>query len=245
MRLDDRMKLYENVFKQKLIRRTPIIIRIDGKAFHTFTGGMEEPWDERLFKCFVETAKGLCDNIQGARFAYLQSDEISILLTDYEKYNTEAWFDYKLQKLVSVSASMATALFNEEKNKRFSFSDEMGHAYFDSRAFNLAKEEVCNYFIWRQKDAERNSIQSLGRVYFSYGEMFGLSNNEVQNKLFTEEDVNWDDCEVWQKRGACVVKEYYEKGGVKRSRWVLDGRVPKFSSDRDYINRHVYINREE
>lgn len=243
--LGDRMKEYENVSKDFLTRRMPIIMRIDGKTFHTYTKNMKRPWDKKLYIAFGETAKELCSRIQGAKLAYFQSDEISILITDYDTIKTEAWFNNNVQKMVSVGASIATMQFNYEMN----FPGTSPYpALFDCRVFNIPKEDVCNYFIWRQQDAERNSVQMLGRSYFSNKEMESLSNNQVQDKLMLEKNINWNNCEVWQKRGACVVNEEYQIDDLMnsnqstwRSHWVIDDNIPIFLKDREYINQYVYL----
>lgn len=104
-----RMKtFYEQIPKTKLMRRCPVLIRIDGKAFHTFTRGFKRPFDEILIKSMQETTKYLCENIQGCVLGYTQSDEITLVLVDYKKLNSSAWFDYEVQKMCSIAASMAT-----------------------------------------------------------------------------------------------------------------------------------------
>ena len=235
--LGDRMKGYENVWKDKLIERMPVIIRIDGKAFHTYTRGFDEPFDNELHNAMIETSKYLCENIQGCRLAYTQSDEISLLLTDYERYNTEAWFNKDVQKMVSVSASYATVKFNEIMRDY----DINELAQFDSRVFNLSKDEVCNYFIWRQQDAVRNSVRMLGRSYFSHSDLENKSNSEVQDMLMDKYNVNWNDLDIWKKRGSCVVKKDLEV--IKE--WRKDEEIPIFSKNRDYINSRVYIAKDK
>ena len=112
--LGKRMKeFYEQIPKTKLMRRTPVIIRIDGKAFHTFTKGFKRPFDEILIKTMQETTKYLCENIQGCVLGYTQSDEITLVLVDYQRFETSAWFDYEVQKMCSIAASMATMAFNK------------------------------------------------------------------------------------------------------------------------------------
>lgn len=110
--LGDRMKGYENIARNYLTRRIPTIIRVDGKAFHTFTRGMEKPFDRILMTTMQNTMKYLCENIQGCVFGYTQSDEITLVLTDYATITTDAWFGYNIQKMCSVSASMATLAFS-------------------------------------------------------------------------------------------------------------------------------------
>ena len=125
--LGTRMKdFYEGIPKTKLMRRTPVIIRIDGKAFHTFTRGFKRPFDEILIKTMQETTKYLCENIQGCVLGYTQSDEISLVLVDYQRFETSAWFDYEIQKMCSIAASMTTMAFNrifEKKVKEFTYNN--------------------------------------------------------------------------------------------------------------------------
>ena len=232
-----RMKeFYENVPKTNLMRRTPVVIRIDGKAFHTFTKGFKRPFDEVLIKTMQETTKYLCENIQGCVLGYTQSDEISLVLIDYQKFETSAWFDYEIQKMCSIAASMATMAFNKffRKNveswwtasfvgitKECQDRESLYHIYqialdkgamFDARVFNIPKEEVTNYIYWRQLDASRNSIQMVGQANFNHKELHYKTCNNIQDMLMEQKDINWNDFPIYQKRGTCVIKEkYYPK----------------------------------
>jgi len=171
--LGDRIREnYEDRSKTYLTRRTPVIVRLDGRAFHTFTRQFHSPFSEILSDAMIETARALCEEIAGARLAYVQSDEISLLLHDYNKFDTAAWYDYAVQKVVSVTASIATAHFN-----RIIETSQL--AMFDSRAFNIPEEEVNNYFIWRQKDWERNSVAMLAQAHFSPKELHGKNRQEM------------------------------------------------------------------
>jgi tRNA(His) 5'-end guanylyltransferase len=254
--LGDRMKGYEKISQIYLTRRTPVIIRVDGKAFHSFTRGMNKPFDEILIKSMWETAKYLCANLQGCKLAYVQSDEISILLTDYATLNTDALFDNNVQKIVSVSASMTTLAFNEVfRSLPFVWTDDYtepaymkllnlyksryGKALFDSRVFVLPKEEVCNYFVWRQQDCTRNSIQMVAQANFSHRQLQGKDCNELQEILFQEKGINFNDLSVPKKRGVTVYKESYMKGEVQRSRWNIDEDIPIFTKDREYIEKLI------
>lgn len=247
--LGDRMKEnYENRAKTYLTRRTPVIIRIDGKAFHTFTKGFDKPFDELMTKTMQDTMLYLCKNIQGCVFGYTQSDEISLLLIDFQNLNSDAWFDYNVQKVCSVSASIATFAFNysfiknvhdKAWNGEFE-SEEVMHNYitqskkgalFDSRCFNIPSEEVNNYFIWRQQDATRNSIFSLGRAYFSHKDLQGLDSNKIQNILFTEMNVNWNNLPTKHKRGSSCNKI--------KGEWIVENETPIFT-DSDYIENCIY-----
>lgn len=234
--LGKRMKeYYESIPKTKLMRRTPVTIRIDGKAFHTFTRGFEKPFDRVLTKSMQETMKYLCENIQGCVLGYTQSDEITLILVDYKNLNSSAWFDYKVQKMCSIAASMATMAFNKafERNIDVFFCNEvvdnranilsetkykLHHTYikakekgamFDARVFNIPKEEVTNLIYWRQLDATRNSIQMVGQANFSHKELQNKSCNMIQDMLLTKKDINWNDYPTHQKRGSCCVKEEY------------------------------------
>lgn len=226
--LGDRMKGYEDAFRIYLPKRLPLIIRVDGKAFHTLTRGLRKPFDPEFISAMLTTAHGLCDGIQNVKLAYWQSDEISLLITDYDKLTTQAPYDKNLQKLTSISASIATSNFTHAFGR---------DANFDSRAFILPKEEVCNYFLWRQQDATRNSINSVGQAHFSPKQLHGLNTDMVQELLFKEKGLNWNDLAPLEKRGACVVKN-------EAGEWDVDANIPIFSQDRNYINKFVYIGEE-
>lgn len=250
--LGDRMKGYENIERRYMTRRTPTLIRLDGKAFHTFTKGFQRPFDMVLMKSMWETAQYLCKNVMGCKIAYTQSDEITLLLTDYNALTTQAWFDKNIQKMVSVSASMATMAFNNAFNDIYNSIDlddvadyvdiykrRMNTAMFDSRVYNIPKEEVCNAFIWRQQDATRNSIQMVGQANFSHKQLNNKTCNQIQEMLFQEKEINFNDLPTYQKRGVCIVKEQYDKDGTMRSRWVVDEDIPIFTQDRDYIEKYL------
>ena len=198
----DRMKNnYENRTRVLLPRRTNTIIRLDGKVFHTYTKNAQRPFDTGLMLAMQDTTKFLCKNIQGVRFAYTQSDEISLWLTDWADTKTDAWFDGNIQKITSVSASYATAYFNSIY-KNYVGSKEL--AYFDSRVFTIPEiDEVFNYFIWRQQDATRNSIQMVGQSLYSQKELHGKSINQVQELIF-QKGQNWNDRCAYEKRGSVV-----------------------------------------
>jgi tRNA(His) guanylyltransferase len=220
-KLGDRIKsFYEERSKTFLPRRTFSIIRIDGKAFHTYTRGLEKPYDKQLMSDMDETAKFLCENIQGAKMAYVQSDEISILITDFDKLTTDAWFDNNVQKMVSISASLATAKFNELRPGKL--------AFFDSRVFTIPYVgEVMNYFIWRQQDAVRNSISMLAQNYFSHKKLHGKKTSDMLDML-KEIDKPWDDEDFGFKYGRTILKKEMEINGALRNKWVCD-EVEKFN----------------
>lgn len=230
--LGDRMKEYERVSQFHLIRRMPIIIRLDGVAFHTFTKGIKKPYDPDMMDTMHLTMLALCKEIHGCKIGYTQSDEISLLLTDYASLNTEPWFGNDLQKIVSVSAAKCTKWFNYYLKQTFSTPSKkmvMG-AEFDSRAWSLSKEEVNNYFLWRQQDATRNAIQSAGHANFSNKELHKLNCGQVQEKLFQERGINFNNYPSSFKRGACTIKN--EEG-----KWQINHVIPLFNKEPDYINR--------
>ena len=207
---------YENRSKTFLTRRTPVICRLDGKAFHTWTRGLKKPFDEGLIDDMEATTKFLCENIQGVKLGYCQSDEISLLLTDYETLDTQAWFDYNVQKMTSISASMAAAKFNQLRVFRMlvdtgsSYSSdtrvENFHlAFFDSRVFNIPKEEVSNYFLARQKDAVKNSIAMLAQSLYSPKELHKKNQSDMQ-ELCWQKGHNWNDLDYRKKRGCTIIK---------------------------------------
>ena len=207
---------YENRSKTFLTRRTPVICRLDGKAFHTWTRGLKKPFDEGLIEDMEATTKFLCENIQGVKLGYCQSDEISLLLTDYETLDTQAWFDYNVQKMTSISASMAAAKFNQLRVFRMlvdtgsSYSSDtrvenFNLAFFDSRVFNIPKEEVSNYFLARQKDAVKNSISMLAQSLYSPKELHKKNQSDMQ-ELCWQKGHNWNDLDYRKKRGCTIIK---------------------------------------
>lgn len=267
--LGKRMKeFYETVPKTRLMRRCPVVVRLDMRAGHTFCRGFERPFDEVFIKSMQETAKYMCENVQGCVLSYQQSDEISLILVDYKKLNSSAFFDYEVQKVCSTTASMATMAFNktfgsiyskmyidtdstvEKQNLYNKYVTKCFEAIFDSRCFNIPKEEVTNYVYWRQLDASRNSVQMVGQANFSHKELQNKSCNDIQDMLMTQKGINWNDLPTDQKRGSCCIKEsyYLDKDGneiakeiidaVKRTRWIIDKNIPIFKNeDRNYIEK--------
>ena len=260
--LGTRMKeFYEQIPKTKLMRRTPVAIRIDGKAFHTFTRGFQKPFDKVLIKSMQETMQYLCKNIQGCVFGYTQSDEITLILVDYKKLNSSAWFDYEVQKMCSIAASMATMAFNKyftknvedfiqdcatdyetqglcgegtvefELCKTYQKALDKG-AMFDARCFNIPKEEVTNLIYWRQLDATRNSIQMVGQANFSHQELQNKTCNMIQEMLHEQKDINWNNYPTVCKRGtSCFYTEVEYEDGVRRAEWFIDEDMPILKGD--------------
>lgn len=209
-----------------------------------------------------ETAKYLCENLQSVCISYQQSDEITLVMIDYEKLNTSPYFDYEVQKLCSIIASMATMAFNkafaknveELRKKEVSYytrvlkeAVEKG-AMFDCRCFNIPKEEVTNCIYWRQLDATRNSIQMVGQANFSHTELQNKSCNDIQDMLMLQKGINWNDFPTHLKRGSCCIKEEYKDSSVlpdmqvTRTRWIVDQEIPIFKNEgREYIEKLINV----
>lgn len=274
--LGDRMKKYEYITRTHLVPRTPAIIRLDGRAFHTFTKGLLKPFDNIFVTAMQRTMEFLCANIQGCVLGYTQSDEITLVLVDYQKLDSSAWFDGNIQKITSISASMATLAFNrifaeelrsahisldtfesykrdgetlmEASNRYYTklYKAMKLGAMFDSRVFNIPKEEVANCLLWRQNDATRNSIEAVGQVYFSSAQVHMKTCNMIQDMLMTEKGINWNDFPTTLKRGSCCIRvqKTITVGDTEivRNCWEIDNEIPIFKGDgRDYINRLVYV----
>ena len=214
--------------------------------------------------------KYLCENIQGCVLGYTQSDEITLVLVDYKKITSQAWFDYEVQKMCSIAASMTTMAFNKF------FRDNVGDflyenydeqyladyietlqnavdkgAMFDCRCFNIPKEEVTNCIYWRQLDASRNSIQMVGQANFSHKELQNKSCNDIQDMLMVQKGINWNDLPIYQKRGSCCVRNHMisEPYGNRmldknagENEWVIDKNIPIFKGEgRRYIDDLVFV----
>lgn len=287
--LDIRMKSYEKVTDQKLIRRMPVLIRIDGRAFHTFTKGFNKPFDDILINAMKETTKYLCENVQNCVLGYIQSDEISLLLVDYKELDTQPWFDNRIQKIVSNTAALATDKFKEafinniEKfgcenipdwdmggtNEWLTDQQEQDLNYiqtlcnaienkykgFDARCWNIPKDEVTNYFYWRQLDASRNSIQMVGQANFSHKELQNKSCNQIQDMLMERKGINWNDLPIYQKRGSCCVRNnivistdgtteivQLRDSSESENVWIIDKEIPIFKGEgREYIDKLINV----
>jgi tRNA(His) guanylyltransferase len=225
---------YEDRTRYFLPRRSYTVLRVDGKAFHSYTRRRSKPFDMSLEESMDLAAITLCSEAQGVRFAYGQSDEYSFLLADFDTIHTQAWFDGNLQKICSVSASVFTASFNEMDRSHSSLA-QGGAAFFDCRVFNIPDPvEVENYFVWRQQDATRNSILSLGQAHHSPKQMHGKNTTEIQDMLHGK-GVNWNDLPTRHKRGRCIVKVTEDRGQGDRSRWAADLEIPIFTQERDYL----------
>ncbi|MFI6937687.1 tRNA(His) guanylyltransferase Thg1 family protein [Streptomyces sp. NPDC050418] len=235
--LGDRMKRYEAAARHVLPRRTYTVLRVDGRAFHSYLRGAEKPFDEGFMADMSAVAEALCQEISGSVFAYTQSDEISVLITDFATHQTEPWFGGVVAKQLSISAAVATAVLNERRPGK--------RALFDARVFTIGDPvEVANYFLWRQRDAVRNSISMAAQAHFSHSRLHGVSVEGMQELLWSEAGVNWNDYPVGCKRGRVTRREsgereltYVDKrsGATRTTRavrsWWTTTPAPHFTTD--------------
>lgn len=217
MDLGDRMKAYEETFRNVLPVRMPAVIRLDGKAFHTLTRGCERPFDKGLRDALVLATEAILEEIPG-RMAYHQSDEVSILLIDYNKFDSEQWFKGAVQKIVSVAASMMGVEFSSRWTKK---------GYFDARVFVVPERDIENYFIWRQKDAMRNAISMAAQSAFSPKQLHGMHSDEMIMML-AQKGILFDDYPDWFKYGTVVRRREMEA-------------APVFSKNREYLKQFLTI----
>lgn len=250
--LEDRMKIYEDINRFHLIPRSYAFVRIDGKSFHSYCKNLNRPFDKGFMDDMDATAVYLCENVQNAKLGFVQSDEISLLLCDFDTLTTAQFFDGNIQKISSVVASMATAKFNELRADRqvkyaiendidMSVSDRWPLAMFDGRCWNVPNNvEAMNVFRWRQQDCIRNSVSMVSQSNFSHKELHGKSQVDMHEMLH-QKGVNWaTDFTDGEKNGRIIVKELYrfpslgklkkvldaeleEKELVERTRWVAQG----------------------
>ena len=228
MSLEERMKVYyEHPYLFKLPMRMPVIMRLDGNCFHSFTKDMQRPFDEGFREKMGTLGCHLCQRISGAVFAYIQSDEISILIHNYKRLTSQAWFANEVQKMVSISAGIASSYISLQYNKE---------AVFDSRVFVIPEAEVCNYFVWRQQDATRNSIQMCAQSMFSHKQLQDKSCDMLQDMMFKEKDFNWNNLTPDKKRGYSIIKN--------EEKWKVDLNIPIFTQDRNYIESLLKVEEE-
>lgn len=265
--LSDRMKEYEQNTQYSLIKKLPVIIRIDGRAFSKFTKGLDKPFDKDLSDIFKYVCFKLKEQIDNVKFIYSQSDEISILLTDWDTTKEkdggriDTWYNYRLQKMISVASSVTTCIFNQKVDEVASMywrlysqrdidSEEQDlylnkykvwkakryGAIFDARVFNLPLDEVTNYFIYRQNDAIRNAKMSFARKYFSNSQLQGVSCIDALEKVKKEYNVDFYDMPLIQQRGFTIDRKETEDGDFKPN---VDENIPVFKDNRDYIEKYL------
>jgi len=199
--LGGRIKRYEKVYDQALTPRSCLFIRVDGKAFHSYTKGAGKPFDWDIVQAMAVAAEETAAHMQGFKAAYIQSDECTFMLTDFDGLETQGWFDYRLNKIVSVTASMYTAYFNRAiSGTQFAIKNNPQPAIFDARAFIVPREEAPNVFIWRQRDWERNSVQMVARSLYSHKECEEKKIPELHDMIFAKGQ-NWAKLDAMLKNG--------------------------------------------
>lgn len=246
----DRMKRYSSSSKQNLMRGVPVILHINGKSFHSYAKNFQKPFDEVLLESMRKSILYLCKHIQGCVFGYTQSDKISLLLIDYQTHHSDAWYDYDVQKICSDAAAMSTMIFNKIFREQVAllskedaheterlYSQKIGLAKFMVHAYNVPKNDVCNYFIWKQNDCRNNSVMQVGKWYLDANELNGCSIERIQEKLLDKHQIDWNDYPIHLQRGSCCIKT---RNVNEHGKWIIDMNPPIFAQDRDYIERFVY-----
>jgi tRNA(His) 5'-end guanylyltransferase len=230
------MKGYEALVRQMLEPHTHTILRVDGRAFHSYLRGAEKPYDFGFIAQMQGVAAHLCKEVSGTVMAYGQSDEISLLLSDIES-QSQPWFGGVVQKMASVAAGIATASLIAKRGPK-------GLPHFDARVFTIPSEEVGNYFVWRQRDAIRNSVSMLAQYKFSHKQLHGVNSEQMKQKLLEEYGISWEGVPPAAKYG-WVVKKHLRESPVtytdKRTQEVVSGTAvrtfwepefaPKFSAE--------------
>lgn len=197
--IGDRIKRYEAASNIRLTPRSCLFIRVDGKSFHTYCKNKNKPFDNELIKAMQVAAQKTAKQMQGFKLAYVQSDECTFMLTDFDTLDTQGWFNYELNKVVSLSASYFTFFFNQ-----YMGVDEV--AVFDSRAFIVPSEDWPNVFIWRQRDWERNSLQMLARNNYTHSELNGKNSAQIHEMLYRK-GLNWADLKPVYKNGTFIFQD--------------------------------------
>jgi len=241
--LGNRMKTYEEVYKQRTVPKEAIVLRIDGNSFHTFTKGMKKPFDDLLIETMQQTLLALCKDIPNSVFGYTQSDEITIVTIPTDIIRSEDYYSGKVQKILSVTASKTTKFFNrffyenvqKLKDGKFNkpevvdasiYEKRLFEAAFDCRVMNIPEFDIYNNLIWRQQDAIRNSIQMLGQANFSHAQLQKKNTGEIQDMLI-EKGINWNNLETYKKQGSCC---YKIDRNETHKQWFLDNDMYSLTS---------------
>lgn len=241
--LNDRMKEYESNAKIKLIKKMPVIIRVDGRAFHTFTKGFVKPFDTLFLEAMRKTALDLFKSVPNCRFAYTESDEITLILDDSNTILDTAFYDNDLEKLVSVTASMTTMFFNNnfasviERGEKSAidttiYKKKLYKATFDSRAFNVPYHEVDNVILDRQLDSKRNSLNAYAQSLYPQKVLNGKKHDDLIDLLHAK-GMKYHDIDVSLRHGVAVYKDETDKV-------VVDYDVPSLLIDKTFVSRRVF-----
>lgn len=181
--IGDRMKSYERAYDPHFTPNSPVVIRVDGRSFHTFLRGAARPFDMRFIDAMSDAAGTVAVDMAGFKLAYVQSDECTFVITDYDRHETQGWFDYSLNKIVSITASAFTLEFNHYY--------DTSSGLFDARAFVVPEPDVPNVFVWRQRDWTRNSVQMYARSHFSHKQLHGKKMDDL-HAMLAEKGMSWE-----------------------------------------------------
>jgi len=242
--LGDRMKDYED--KAISLDRSEdkfVMIRLDGNHFHTWVkqAGLKKPFDDRMIWAMQEAAKALCETIPTCVLGYVQSDEISLVLKKGENPNSEPWFSNRIQKLCSVSASIATATFNQYIQTFFSDEEKKPPlAYFDARViFMPTLDECINCLIWRQNDCIKNSVSCLAQSLFPQKVLLKKNTDEQKRMMLEEKGVDWNALSTVKKLGTLVHKAksmgIYDGKAFWRAKFFADLETPRFTESKQFL----------
>lgn len=258
--LRDRMKSYENNYNIRLKNNSIIILRLDGRCFRKFTRDLDKPYDIDFSNLMAETCFNLKDLIPNIKFIYSVSDEINILIVnDSNEKGKEItrWYNNRIQKIISSTASLATLSFNKnienifrlyldkcskyeginqkifkENYKKYQiWVNKLYSATFDCRAFKIPRTEVCNYFIFRLFDGKSNSIQSLAQQYYKQKDLDNKNLKEQLEMIKDKTNIDWNTLTDRRKYGFAIYKNNEE--------WILDNNIPDLTKNRDYIDKYI------
>lgn len=196
--IGSRIKRYEESSNHSLLPKCPVFIRVDGKAFHSFTKKMKKPFDKKLRNAMIVAAQKTIEEMMNFKLGYHQSDEFTFLLIDTNKHETQPWLSNRAQKICSITAGLFTAHFNQAMNGTT--------ASFDARTFNCPLQDVPNVFIWRQRDWERNSLQMFARSFFSHKQLENKGKEEIHEMLHII-GKNWSKLDDIWKDGTFLTKK--------------------------------------
>ena len=256
------MKKYEESSATKLAKKTPVFIKLNVCSYAQMTKHLRKPYDVIFANAMQHTMMSICEVAHGAIFAYSNFDEITVVLTDYHKLNSNAWFSYDVQKMSSVVSSIATVEFNSEFNKLVQeFEKDYSGAnkenllveykklaehkiMFSSHCFNVPENRVCDMLYWRQKECTKNIIQSIGRMYFENDVLVGKCNDEILEMLRETYGIDWVNLPVELKRGVACTKG--SNPFSKKKNWAIDKHMPLLiEPNQDYIKKILDSVRKE
>lgn len=247
--LGDRQKEYEKNSDYVLTRRLPIIIRVDGRSFSRLTRKLTKPYSVDIGNIMSETMMYCIMEMQGAVFGYQQHDEINFILRNDQSFDSDPWYQNRIQKITSVASSLATLSFNRGLSRLDPPLDIIGDAIFDARVFALPTiSEVVNYLVWRQQDCIRDAVSAAAQEELSlkFGKrtaMKLLQKRTVAEKkelLLSQANIDFD--EIYSSSFKYGVAAYKvptiipsKEGMTARNKWTLNDTVPLFVEEKDFI----------